>query len=359
VLNDRRAPVLGRDVLLFFEDRDRDTLLRGDRRLRRRLRKAVAIFRPNKPRVTGFEVSFILLCRALERAGQTVHVNDFALARRYPTFPVGVAGYTHVLDDWTLPNPVVLGPGLFDHPKIRPGLMRDPRFRSYLMFCEWMRDVFATVYDRDRLRLWFGGMDLAEWPDTRGHAKDVDVLVYDKIRWQRETYVPDLLEPILAELTKRRLSYEIIRYGRYTHGAYRKLLGRSRSMLFLCEHETQGMAYQEAMASNVPILAWDQGYWLDPNRDMWEERPVAASSVPYFSSECGERFTSAADFAPALDRFWTKLNEYSPRSYVGEHLSLRESADLFLAAYHDAAQASRPSAQFQDGDRTGASPSLA
>jgi len=82
--------VLGRDVLLFFEDRDRDTLLRGDRRLRRRLRKAVAIFRPNKPRVTGFEVSFILLCRALERAGQTVHVNDFALARRYPAFPVGI-----------------------------------------------------------------------------------------------------------------------------------------------------------------------------------------------------------------------------------------------------------------------------
>jgi glycosyltransferase involved in cell wall biosynthesis len=97
------------------------------------------------------------------------------------------------------------------------------------------------------------------------------------------------------------------------------------------------MAYQEAMASNVPILAWDQGYWLDPNRDQWEERPVPASSVPYFSPDCGERFTSAADFAPALDRLWAKLNEYAPRGYVGEQLSLRESAERYLAAYQDAA----------------------
>jgi hypothetical protein len=114
------------------------------------------------------------------------------------------------------------------------------------------------------------------------------------------------------------------------------------------------------MASNVPILAWDQGSWLDPNRDTWEEQPVAASSVPYFSPACGERFTGAADFAPALDRFWANLHEYAPRSYVGEHLSLRESAELFLAAYYDAAgEPSRPSAQFQDGDATGARPSLA
>ena len=37
-------------------------------------------------------------------------------------------------------------------------------------------------------------------------------------------------------------------------------------MIFLVEHETQGIAYQEAMACDVPILAWDQGNWLDPKR---------------------------------------------------------------------------------------------
>jgi len=329
----RNAPVLGRDVLLFFEDRDRDTFVRGDRRLRRRLRKAVARFRPHKQSVTGFEMSFTYLCRALRLAGQTVHVNDYELARRNPEYPIGICGYPHVLENWSLPNPAVLGPGLFDHPKQRPALMDDPRFRIYLVRCDWMRDMFATVYDPQSLRYWFAGLDLAPWPDTSGHAKDVDVLIYDKIRWNRETLVPSFLEPMLAELSRRNLRYEILRYTKYTHDEYVKLLARSRSMLFLCESETQGRAYQEAMASDVPVLAWDPGYWLDPNRERWESAPVKAASVPYFSERCGERFSGLDEFAPALDRFWSRLGDYSPRKYVAEELSMAESAKVYLSAY--------------------------
>jgi len=109
-------------------------------------------------------------------------------------------------------------------------------------------------------------------------------------------------------------------------------------MIFLSGSETQGMAYQESMASNVPILAWDQGFWLDPNRERWDDNPVAATSVPYFSEQCGERFVGLDDFASALDRFLSRLTLYSPRRYVSEHLSLAESAALYLQAYRDAAK---------------------
>jgi hypothetical protein len=275
----KRKLSLDRDVLLFFEDRDRDTFVRGDRHMRRRLRRTVAVFRPNRQRVSGFEMSFILLERALRATGRTVHVNDFALARRNPQFPVGICGYSHILDRWSLPNPAVLGPGLFDHPRQRLALMQDPRFRSYLVFCGWMKDLFR-LYGSDVLDLWFGGIDLDEWPDLSNEPKDVDVLVYDKIRWNRDTLVPNLRAPLLAELARRGMSYRIVQYGHYTHEQYHKLLGRSRWMLFLCEHETQGMAYQEALACNIPVLAWDQGYWLDPNRPQFEAEPVTASSVP-------------------------------------------------------------------------------
>lgn len=327
---------LDRDVLLFFEDRDRDTFVRGDRRLRRHVRRATAFLRPNKQRVSGFEMSFILLERALRGIGRTVHVNDFELARRNPLFPVGVCGYSHILDYWWLPNPAVLGPGLFDHPKQRPALMLDPRFHSYLVFSDWMKDLFGQ-YGFDMLDLWFGGIDLQEWPDLSRERKDVDVLVYDKIRWNRDTLVPSLRAPLLAELTRRGLSYEIVQYGRHTHGQYHKLLTRSRWMLFICEHETQGMAYQEALASNLPVLAWDQGYWLDPNRPLFEAEPVKASSVPYFGAECGERFVGVDDFPSALDRFTAALPRYSPRAWVREHLSPAKSAELYLQAYNKAA----------------------
>jgi hypothetical protein len=332
----KNALSLNRDVLLFFEDRDRDTLVRGDRRLRRQLRKAVGRFRPNKQQVSGFEMSFILLTRALRGIGRTVYVNDFALARCNPHFPIGICGYSHILDHWSLPNPAVLGPGLIDHPKQRPALMQDPRFHSYIVFCDWMRHLFRD-YGDEMLDLWFGGIDLDEWPDLSRDRKDLDVLVYDKIRWNRETLVPSLREPLLAELTRRRLRYEIVQYGRHTHRQYRKLLSRSRWMLFICEHETQGMAYQEALASNLPVLAWDQGYWLDPNRPLFEAEPVKASSVPYFGPDCGERFVGVEDFPSALDRFSANLRHFSPRAWIQEHLSPNRSAELYLHAYHKAA----------------------
>jgi len=333
---------LGRDVLLFFEDRDRDTFVRGDRRLRRRLRKSVALFRPHRQRVSGFEMSFRLLRMGLARLGQRVHVNDFALARRNPHFPIGLLGYNHVLAHRRLPNPAVLGPGILDHPLQDPALLDDPRNASLIVLCDWMRDLFAKWYDPQRLSPWFGGIDVADWPE--GGSKDVDVLVYDKIRWNRDAYVPALLEPVLAELGKRGLRYEVVRYGAYTLGEYKKLLGRSRAMLFLCEHETQGMAYQEALAANVPVLAWDQGFWLDPNREKWEPNPVPASSVPYFSTQCGDRFTSAEDFPERLELFLSRLPDYTPGAWVAANLSPEASGRLYLAAYYRAAtQTSRGS----------------
>jgi hypothetical protein len=333
---------IDRDVLLFFEDRDKDTFVHGDRHLRRRLRNLVEPFRPNKQKISGFELSFQLLCKALRRTGQTVHVNDFALARRNPDFPVGLCGYLGILQTWKLSNPAVLGPGLYDHPKQAPELLHGRNFRSYIVFCEWMRHMFAGSWNSEQLYLWFGGIDLDDWTDTKQSPKDIDFLVYDKIRWNRDRLVPNLREPILAELTRCGYSFEILRYGQYQHPTYKALLQRSRALLFLCEHETQGMAYQEALASNVPVLAWDQETWLDPNRPQWEASPVPASSVPYFSPACGERFREVADFPATLARFMERRETYAPRAWVEEHLSFVESARLYMRAYRAAAESPAP-----------------
>jgi glycosyltransferase involved in cell wall biosynthesis len=334
---EHRALDLERDkvVLLFFEDFDKDVLFPGDRQLVRLARRSYHALR-GKQRVSGFEVAFLKLKSALERAGYSVVVNDFKLARGNPRYPIGIAGYPHVLERWSLPNPCVLGPGLLDHPRVRPDLMTDPRFRSYIVPSQWMKDLFERTY-ADRCFIWFGGTDLNEWPDFRGEPKDIDILLYDKILWDREAIVKSVLEPILAELLRRRLRVQVVRYRTYDHPTYRALLARSQAMLFLCEHETQGLAYQEALACNVPVLAWDQGYWLDPLRSSYESTPVESSSVPYFSAECGERFADRDGFAEALDRFLERRAHYEPRRYVAAHLSFEESARVYLEHYRAAA----------------------
>jgi hypothetical protein len=320
-----------RTVLLFFKDFESDRWVPGDRYLKRLVRPAYNLFN-RRQKVTGFQMAFRLLVEALRLRGYDVRQNDYAAARRNPEHPVGLFGYPHLLEGWDLPNPAVLGPGLFDHPSLAPDLMRDEGNRFYLVCSEWMRRMFARTYG-DACVVWFNGIDLAGWPDTRGQAKDVDVLVYDKIRWDRETYEPALLHPLMASLARRGLRVETLRYKMYDHAAYRALLERSRSMIFLCEHETQGLAYQEALASGVPVLAWDNGYWLDPHRADFEPEPVPASSVPYFSPECGDRFRDFGEFDAAFERFWPHLDRYDPRAYVARELSLARSADLYMSYY--------------------------
>ena len=109
-------------------------------------------------------------------------------------------------------------------------------------------------------------------------------------------------------------------------------------MFFLCEHETQGLAYQEAMASNLPILAWDPGTWVDPQAKSHDANPIPASSVPYFGPDCGERFRDASEFPAVFARFWEKLSRYRPRGFVQRELSLEGSARLYLRHLERAAR---------------------
>lgn len=318
-------------VLLFYKDFERDSLFPGDRHLKRAIRPVYHLFSKGQ-KVSGFSVWYQLLVRALRQQGYDVRCNDYRAARRHPSHPVGLVGYPHVLDGWDLPNPAILGPGLYDHPSLAPDLMRDPRFRAYIVTCDWMRAMFLPFYGQTCAD-WHAGIELDKWEDTRPLPKTTDILIYDKIRWNRDHYEPHLIQPIQDELHRRGLSYKNIRYKAYDHATYRAMLRESRAMLFLCEHETQGMAYQEAMAANVPVLAWENGFWLDPRRPEFDPQPVPATSVPYFSPECGERFRDGDDFAATLDTFWERLAGYRPREYVARELSLAGSARQYMDLY--------------------------
>ena len=99
-------------------------------------------------------------------------------------------------------------------------------------------------------------------------------------------------------------------------------------MIFLCEHESQGLAYQECLASGVPILAWDQGECLDPNRFVWGMPFISATSVPYWDDRCGVTFKGISEFPIKLEMFLDKLNrkQFAPRDYILDNLTLEKCA---------------------------------
>jgi glycosyltransferase involved in cell wall biosynthesis len=318
-------------ILLFFKEAEKDKFVKYDRYLKRVVRPLYELLH-HRQKKSGFAVWFELLKLALEREGWFVRANDYAAARRHPHYPVGLVGFPELIDKWKLPNPAILGPSLYDHPMQAPRLMDDSRFKSYLVVAWWMYDMFRPIYGAACVQ-WYAGMDIEKWTDTAATTKDIDFLIYDKIRWNHDGLATELLEPIQNKLRDRGFRTETIRYRFYDHITYRRLLERSRAMVFLCEHETQGMAYQEAMASNVPILAWDNGYWLDPMWKQFSSTMIPASSVPLFSSDCGERFVDLAGFEPALDRFLDRLPRLNPRKYVLENLSMKRSAQIYSDLY--------------------------
>lgn len=318
-------------VLLFYKEYEADRFLPYDRYLKRILRPLYNRLH-RRQKQTGFYVSFHLMVDALRSCGIEVRVNDYRTAAQRPDQPVGLLGFPGLLSDWRLPNPALLGPSLYDHPGLAPELMKDPRFQKYVVLAPWTQAMFQAVYG-DVCVPWFAGIDTEAWPDMSARPKDIDVLVYDKIRWDREQLVPALLEPICDHLKMRGLRRHVVRYKHHDHALYRELLARSRCMIFICEHETQGIAYQEAMACNLPILAWDNGYWLDPLWRRFSRLPIPASSVPFFSPDCGERFAGIDEFEASLERFWAHLSDYRPRRYVQRALSPERSARTYLDAY--------------------------
>jgi len=305
----------GKDILLFYEKHKWDYVENYSKRT-----------------ISGFYAWYTLLVRALKGSGYQVYENSYDLAHVNHSYPVGLVGTTACIPKWNLPNPAILGPSMYDHPSQNPVLMQDTRFKYYLITCEWLRNVFSKVYG-NRCVLWHAGISTDEWVDVKNHKKSIDVLIYDKIRWERKKTIPLFLDPVVAYIKERGLSYHVLQYGDVTHETYKGLLSKSRSMVFLCEHETQGIAYQEAMSSNVPIVAWDHGWWVDPVWPAYSQEPIPATSVPLFSGECGEKFKMISDFPKTFNKFWGNLHSYNPRAYVEREISFKKSAELYARYY--------------------------
>ena len=289
---------------------------------------------------TGFYTWFVMLCRALKHAGVRVRINDFAAAAAAPNTPIGAAGYPSVLTALDrLTNPRLVGPGLYGNPLENPDLFKDPRNVLYLQTCDWNGDMFKPWFG-DRQRPWFGGFDVADFPALDRAARTNDVLIYDKIYFDRDELYPRLIGAFVASLEARGLTYKIIRYGHYHYSDYLDAVRASRCMAFFAHSETQGMAYQECLASNTPIFAWDEGVWPSPVAKELGLGPIACTSVPYFDQRCGMRF-KASTMLEAWTHFYPALDQFEPRRFIAEDMTLQKSAELYLKAYRETAMAAQ------------------
>jgi hypothetical protein len=318
---------------LFYEELDTDRMLPFDRYPRRVVRRVLR----GKSRPGGQARVFLNLRAGLDRLGVTYRVNDYRHVRRYPDEVVGIIGKPHVLNKTAWANPILFGAAVYSHPSDAPDLLSRLPIGKILVPGEWMRQMCEPIWG-GKVSIWPVGIDTCKWsPSPRG-AKDIDVLLYDKVMWDRENSERHLIEPVINQLKNIGLRFTTLRYGSYREEDFHSLLSRSRMMIFLCEHETQGIAYQQSLSCDVPILAWDRGgYWQDPAYYPHKVKFSPVSSVPYWDERCGVKFTGISDFGEKLREFLDRhaCQEFSPRGYILENLTLEKCAAHYVRFYKE------------------------
>lgn len=320
----------GKPLNIFYSEPDPDRWLPFDRYPRRLIRRLVR----GKPKWGGVQQVAINLLKGLDKLGVKYRFNDYAHVSRHPEEIACIIGKPHVLFDREWQNPVIFGSGIYSHPLACPDLFEKyPNVKRFLVPGQWMRQMFEPYY-HDKVVAWPTGIDTEQWSPFEGAVKRYDFLIYDKVRWEHERFEKELIEPIKKVVDKYHLSYQFITYGKYDHHELIEKLKNSKAVIFLCEHETQGFAYQQILATNTPILAWDRsGDWQDPQYYPQTVKFSPVSSVPYWDDRCGAKFTAAGDFEKNLDTFMNKLSTFEPRNYIMENLTLEKCAQMYLDIY--------------------------
>jgi glycosyltransferase involved in cell wall biosynthesis len=325
---------MSRLCLYYRAEPERDRWLRGDRFLRPWIRRLVR----GQPRPGGLDKVFLNLRLGLDRLGVRYETNRPFRELRADDRVAVLGRGRHCLHGYDRSNPIVAGIGLMTHPSEWPTLCQEYPVVRYLQHSAWCDRVYRPYFG-DRCAIWPVGIDTDHWQPDAGATKSVDFLLYDKIHWDRARRESALIAPIHAALAARGLTARSLRYGDYAPAEYRAALRETRAAIFLSAHESQGIAYQEALACDVPVLAWDPGFVEDPARFRWGQALIPATSVPYFDERCGRRFRDAVEFAPQLDTFLNQLQTraFAPRDYILETLTLEKSARRFLAIVEEAA----------------------
>lgn len=126
----------------------------------------------------------------------------------------------------------------------------------------------------------------------------------------------DELIKVQKYLDKKNIQYKTFTYGDYKNQELLKEALDSSFGIILDKSESQGIAIQELMSTNLPLFVIDyqKNEYIDLDNFIF-------TSVPYWSDKCGVRIYNINDFDEKIDLFIKNIKSYSPREFIEENLS--------------------------------------
>lgn len=190
--------------------------------------------------------------------------------------------------------------------------------------------IVSDLYAEDHVALkgkifsWPAGVDMDYWAPASGTVRD-RVLIYEK---QNKGPVGPV-HPYASLLRNQGWTVEIIRYGSYRHEDYRRHLQRALVMIGFVTDESQGIAWAEAWASDVPTLIWRN------TTNVYRNRTYNCSTAPYLCNSNGLFFNDIEDFKRQFSHWNAHRDTFKPRAWARANMSdeacARELYDRLLA----------------------------
>ncbi len=203
-------------------------------------------------------------------------------------------------------------------------IQENPNFYNKIIVpSQWTKDLPVKKFNfpEDKIVTWPVGIEVKEY-EKNLKSIEYDCLIYFKRRSEDE------LAQVISFFEKNEMTYNIVRYGSYNQEELEVLCDKSAFCFLLNGTESQGIAVQEMMARDMPMLVWDVTEWNDQG-SQWS---LPATSVPYWSDECGVKFTDINQIEYAFDDFCSKI--YTPRKFVEKELSFKASVDKLMRIFN-------------------------
>ena len=219
-------------------------------------------------------------------------------------------------------NSCVIGPQFWPFDSYGKFLIGNPNYYNKIIApSRWVKDLFVNklLLPSNKVGVWAAPIKA---PDI-SEKQSIDCLIYYKNR------PIEHLEKVKSFLSTKKFTYLELNYGNYNQNDFKDALSKVRFCIIIDNTESQGIAIQEMMAVGKPLLVWDVKEW----DYMGDEYKIPASSVPYWSDDCGEKFYNVDELEFTFDKFYDKMNGYNPKKLIDSELSYKVSVKKLLNCF--------------------------
>lgn len=211
-----------------------------------------------------------------------------------------------------------LGPNICTLPIDNQFLMSYDNYIKAIVPSDWIKSKYSRWIPENKIEVWPSGIDTDVWIDTTDFEKEYDFLIYFK---RRELDEVIKIQQFLIEKNK---TFYTIQYGNYSEQDFLYIISKCKYAFIIDGCESQGLAIQEIMSCNLPVIVWDKIEWTDRG----DEFKFSATSVPYFNNDCGLKFDKMSDLENTYNLFLSC--KYNSRQYIVDNLSIKSSTQKIL-----------------------------